>query len=52
MKNVNQHDYQMTEIDNNMTAFTEISGTDWILVSYIPTATIYADLTVSEPLWL
>lgn len=41
---LNQHDYQMTEIDNNMTAFTEISGTDWILVSYIPTATIYADI--------
>ena len=41
---LNQHDYQMTEIDNRMTAFTEIEGTDWILVSYIPTATIYADI--------
>lgn len=39
-----QHDYRMTEIDNMMTAFTEIEGTDWILVSYIPTATIYADI--------
>ena len=41
---LNQHDYQMTEIDNRMTAFTEIEGTDWIMVSYIPTATIYADI--------
>lgn len=39
-----QHDYRMTEIDNMMTAFTEIEGTDWILVSYIPTETIYADI--------
>lgn len=38
------HDYQMTEIDDMMTAFTEIEGTDWILVSYIPTETIYADI--------
>ena len=39
-----QHDYRMTEIDDRMTAFTEIQGTDWILVSYIPTETIYADI--------
>ncbi len=39
-----QHDYRMTEIDDRMTAFTEIGGTDWILVSYIPTETIYADI--------
>ena len=38
------HNYQMTEIDDRMTAFTEIEGTDWILVSYIPTKTIYADI--------
>ena len=41
---LNQHDYHMTEIDERMTAFTEIEGTDWILVSYIPTETIYADI--------
>lgn len=41
---LNQHDYRMTEIDDRMTAFTEIEGTDWILVSYIPTETIYADI--------
>lgn len=39
-----QNDYRMTEIDGRMTAFTEINGTDWVLVSYIPTETIYADI--------
>ncbi|MBP3476028.1 MAG: HAMP domain-containing protein [Lachnospiraceae bacterium] len=37
-------DYAMTEIDHNMTAFEEIAGTDWILVSYIPTEVIYSDI--------
>lgn len=32
------------EIDQNMTAFSEIDGTDWILVSYIPTSMIYQDV--------
>lgn len=41
---LNQRNYQMAEIDDRMTAFTEIAGTDWILVSYIPTKTIYADI--------
>lgn len=41
---ISQRDYQMTEIGGTMTAFTEIAGTDWILVSYIPTATIYEDI--------
>lgn len=41
---IEQHDYRMTEIDDRMTAFTEIEGTDWILVSYIPTEIIYADI--------
>lgn len=39
-----QQDFKMTEIDGNMSAFAQIDGTDWILVSYIPTAIIYADI--------
>lgn len=39
-----QKDYSTAEIDGNMTAFAEISGTNWILVSYIPVKTIYADV--------
>ena len=41
---LNKHDYQLAEVDDNMTAFAEIAGTDWLLVSYIPTATIYSDI--------
>ncbi|MBU5474393.1 methyl-accepting chemotaxis protein [Roseburia sp. MSJ-14] len=37
-------DYDMAEIDNNMTACTEVPGTDWILVSYVPTSTVYAGI--------
>lgn len=37
-------DYDMVEIDNNMTACKEVPGTDWILVSYVPTATVYAGI--------
>ena len=37
-------DYSTVEFDQNMTAFSEISGTDWILVSYIPTSLIYQDV--------
>lgn len=37
-------DYQTVEIDKNITAFSTISGTDWILVSYIPSALIYKDV--------
>ncbi len=37
-------DFKMTEMDGNMTAFAQVQGTDWILVSYIPTDVIYADI--------
>ena len=32
-------DYAMEEIDNRMAACAEVSGTDWLLVSYVPIAT-------------
>lgn len=41
---ISDEDYQTAEIDHNMTAFSEISGTDWILVSYIPSSLIYKDV--------
>lgn len=37
-------DYSTVELDKNMTAFAEIEGTDWVLVSYIPTSLIYKDI--------
>lgn len=41
---VSQHDLDMVEIDSNMAALSQIQGTDWVLVSYIPTRVIYADI--------
>ncbi len=41
---VEQWDFDMAEIDDNMTAFSQIQGTDWVLVSYIPTKIIYANI--------
>ena len=41
---VSQYDFDMVEIDSNMTAFSQIQGTDWVLVSYIPTRVIYSDI--------
>ncbi len=38
------HDYSMEEIDKNITSFTDVEGTDWILVSYIPTSIVYSDV--------
>ncbi|MGN1176576.1 MAG: methyl-accepting chemotaxis protein [Roseburia sp.] len=45
-------DYSTIEIDQNMTAFSEISGTDWILVSYIPTSLIYQNVNTVRTLMI
>ena len=37
-------DMDLAEMDGNMTVFQEIAGTDWVLVSYVPSETIYQDL--------
>ena len=39
-----QRDYSDTEIDGNLTVFEKIDGTDWILVSYIPTSIVFASV--------
>lgn len=49
---VEQHDFDMIEIDGNMAAFSQIQGTDWVLVSYIPTRVIYADMNTVRNLML
>ncbi len=36
-KAINAYDYTTKEIAGYMVAFAEITGTDWVLVSYIPT---------------
>lgn len=35
---------EMAEIDGNMTVFEKVEGTEWLLVSYVPTSTVYKDL--------
>ena len=37
-------DLSTTQFDGNMVACAEITGTDWILVSYIPVKVIYQDV--------
>ena len=37
-------DYSFSTLHGNMTLFKEVSGTNWILVSYIPTSIVLADL--------
>lgn len=37
-------DYEFCTLDGNMTVFEKVTGTNWILVSYIPTEVVLADL--------
>lgn len=39
-----KNDLNLAEMNGNMTVFEKIAGTEWVLVSYIPTKTIYRDL--------
>ncbi|RGX89669.1 methyl-accepting chemotaxis protein [Roseburia sp. OF03-24] len=38
-------DYNFVTLDGNMTVFQEVEGTNWLLVSYIPTSIVLSDLT-------
>lgn len=42
---VTAKDYDFTTMDGNMTVFGEVDGTNWLLVSYIPTSLVLSDLT-------
>lgn len=39
-----EHDYDFCTLEGNMTVFKEVSGTNWVLVSYIPTRIVMADM--------
>ena len=41
---ISKNELDLVEIDGNMSVFEEVEGTEWVLVSYIPTKTIYSDL--------
>ena len=40
-----EKDYNFTTLDGNMTVFQEVDGTNWLLISYIPTSIVLSDLT-------
>lgn len=39
-----EYDYSFDTLDGNMTVFKEVAGTEWILISYIPTSIVLADI--------
>ena len=41
---ISQNELDLAEISGNLSVFEEIDGTAWVLVSFIPTRTIYSDL--------
>ena len=41
---ITEADYDFCTLDGNMTVFEKVNGTNWILVSYIPTGVVLADL--------
>lgn len=43
-KRIQDHELDTAEINGNMTVCRKVEGTEWLLVSYVPTKTIYSDL--------
>lgn len=43
-RRIAQDSLGIAEIDGNMSVFEKVDGTDWVLVSYVPSKTIYQDL--------
>ena len=41
---IDEQDYDSISLDNYIVEFREISGTNWVLVSYVPEASIFAEL--------
>ena len=43
-KKISDNDYDTCELNGNLTGFETVSGTNWVLVSYIPDKIIYTDV--------
>ena len=43
-KKISDNEYDTCELNGNLTGFETVSGTNWVLVSYIPDKIIYADV--------
>lgn len=41
---ISSNELDMAEISGNISVFREVKGTDWMLVSFIPSKTVYQDL--------
>lgn len=41
---ISDKDYEFCTLDEYMTVFEEVEGTNWIMISYIPTDAVFADL--------
>ncbi len=43
-KKLENRDYANSELEGNLTGFESISGTEWVLVSFVPREIIYSDV--------
>lgn len=43
-RRIGQDNLGLTEIDGNISVFEKVDGTEWVLVSYVPSETVYSDL--------
>lgn len=41
---ISQKEFGLVEMNGNIAVFEEVEGTEWMLVSYVPTKTVYRDL--------
>ena len=51
-KKVSGKSYDFCTLDGNMTVIKEVNGTNWLLVSYVPTNVVLADLAVLRNLMI
>ena len=42
-KKIQNREFEQCDMEQNLTSFKEIDGTDWVLVSYIPNKIIFSD---------
>lgn len=43
-KRISQNNLGLAEIDGNISVFEKVAGTEWVLVSYVPSEMVYSDL--------
>ena len=43
-KRISKNNLGLAEIDGNISVFEKVAGTEWVLVSYVPSEMVYSDL--------